>query len=144
MPAILELRTSLKTPPLYMALTAFEGDKLVLATAEANRTLRVDANELWQNWTGVAYVPWKNFLNLAGLIPGTAPPDSVLALKMLLQENGFREVPLSKEYDQTTLKAVEKLQAKYGVPVDGIVGPLTKIILYRENQGLDIPRLVKN
>lgn len=144
MPAILELRTSLKTPPLYMALTAFEGDKLVLATAEANRVLRVDANELWQNWTGVAYVPWKNFLNLAGLIPGNAPPDSVLALKMLLQENGFREVPLSKEYDQTTLKAIEKLQAKYGVPVDGIVGPLTKIILYRENQDLDIPRLVKN
>ncbi len=144
MPAILELRTSLKTPPLYMTLTAFEGDQLVLATAEENRYLRVDANELWQNWTGVAYVLWKNFMGLAGLIPGSAPPDSVLALKMLLHENGFKEVPLSKDYDQTTLKTIEKLQAKYGVPVDGIVGSLTKIILYRENRGLDIPRLDKN
>jgi general secretion pathway protein A len=144
MPAVLELRTSLKAPPLYLALTGIEGDRLFLTTAEAGQTLRVDANELWQNWTGVAYVPWKNFLTLTGLIPGSAPPDSVLALKMLLRENGFKEVPMSQEFDPATRRAVEKLQAKYGVPVDGLVGSLTKIILYRENKGYDIPRLVRN
>ncbi|MCK7467944.1 MAG: peptidoglycan-binding protein [Desulfosudis oleivorans] len=43
-------------------------------------------------------------------------------------------MPLSKEYDAVTQKAVEQIQAKYGVPVDGVVGNLTKIILYREEK----------
>ena len=68
----------------------------------------------------------------------------MLALKMLLRDLGHTDIPLSKDYDATTQKTVEQIQAKYGVPVDGVVGNLTKIILYREGARFDIPRLVSN
>ena len=144
MPAILELRTSLKTPPVYLTLTALDGEKLLLKGVSDTENIAIGADDIWQNWTGVAYLPWKNFLALSGTIPTNAPPDSILALKMILQESGFKNVPMNKEYDPASQRAVEQLQAKYGVPVDGLVGSLTKIILYREQKAFDIPRLAEN
>jgi general secretion pathway protein A len=141
MPAVLELRTSLKNPPLYLALTAAEGDRLILSVPGDRAPLAVTENELWQNWTGVAFIPWKDFLALTGTIPGSASPESILALKVLLKESGFPNLPMNKEYGQATQKAVEQLQAKYGIGVDGVVGPLTKIIVYREQKKFDVPRL---
>ena len=92
----------------------------------------------------MAFVPWKNFLSLSGTIPGNAQADSILALKMLLRDLGYAGIPLSKDYDDATQKAIEQIQAKYGIPIDGIVGNLTKIIIYREGKSFDIPRLVSN
>ena len=144
MPAILEFRSSGKQPHSYLGLTAIDGAKFLLKTASGDRVIESDAGELDQMWNGVAYLPWKNFLSLSGTIPGNAPADSVLALKMLLRDLGYTGIPLSKDYDGTTQKTVEQIQAKYGVPVDGVVGNLTKIILYREGNHFDIPRLVSN
>ena len=144
MPAILEFRSSGKQPHSYLGLTAVDGAKFLLKTGAGDRAIESDAGELGQSWNGVAYLPWKNFLSLSGTIPGNAPADSVLALKMLLRDLGYTGIPLSKDYDGTTQKTVEQIQAKYGVPVDGVVGNLTKIILYREGNHFDIPRLVSN
>ena len=144
MPAILEFRSSGKQPHSYLGLTAIDGAKFLLKTVAGDHAIESDAGELDQSWNGVAYLPWKNFLSLSGTIPGNAPADSVLALKMLLRDLGHTGIPLSKEYDAATQKTVEQIQAKYGVPVDGVVGNLTKIILYREGRSFDIPRLVSN
>ena len=139
MPAILEFRSSGKQPHSYLGLTAVDGAKFLLKTGAGDRAIESDAGELGQSWNGVAYLPWKNFLSLSGTIPGNAPADSVLALKMLLRDLGYTGIPLSKDYDGTTQKTVEQIQAKYGVPVDGVVGNLTKIILYREGNQLRHP-----
>jgi general secretion pathway protein A len=140
MPAILEFRTGAKRPPAYLAFIAVIGDKMVLK-GPGETAIETDRDEIDQSWTGVAYLPWKNFLSLAGTIPGNAPADSVVALKMLLRELGNKSLPLNKEYDATTQKTIEQIQGKYGLPVDGVVGPLTKIVLYREGKNFDIPRL---
>jgi general secretion pathway protein A len=140
MPAILEFRTDAKRSPGYLVLAGFSGEHIWLKAAEQS-PLAVAAGEMDQNWTGVAYVLWKNFLSVEGTIPGSAPPDSVVALKMLLRETGNRNLALSREYDAATQKAIERIQAKYGLPVDGVVGPLTKIVLYREAKSFEIPRL---
>jgi general secretion pathway protein A len=140
MPAILEFRTGAKRPPGYLALIAVIGDRMVLKVP-GETAIETAPEDIDLNWTGVAYIPWKNFLSLAGTIPGNAPADSVVALKMLLRDLGNKSLPLSKEYDGATQKAVEQLQSKYGLPVDGVVGPLTKIVLYREGKNFDIPRL---
>jgi general secretion pathway protein A len=140
MPAILEFRAGAKRPPGYLALIAVVGDKLLLKGSEET-AVEADPDEIDQSWTGVAYIPWKNFLSLAGTIPGSAPADSVVGLKMLLRDLGNKSVPLSKEYDPATQKTIEQLQGKYGLPVDGVVGPLTKIVLYREGKHFDIPQL---
>jgi general secretion pathway protein A len=140
MPAILEFRTDAKRSLGYLVLSGFRGEQVWLKAAEQS-PLAVAAGEIDQNWTGVAYILWKNFLSVEGTIPGNAPPDSVVALKMLLREAGNRNLALSREYDSTTQKAIERIQAKYGLPVDGVVGPLTKIVLYREAKSFEIPRL---
>jgi general secretion pathway protein A len=67
--------------------------------------------------------------------------DSVITLKLLLQDLGFKNVAINEQYDDFTQKAVESIQAKYGIPVDGYVGPLTKIILYREKDSFEMPNL---
>jgi general secretion pathway protein A len=140
MPAILEFRAGAKRPPAYLALIAVIGDKWVLKGL-GETVIEADPSEIDQNWTGVAYLPWKNFLSLGGTIPGNAPADSVVALKMLLRDLGNKTLPLSREYDAATQKTVEQIQGKYGLPVDGVVGPLTKIVLYREGKNFDVPRL---
>ncbi|MEJ2099755.1 MAG: peptidoglycan-binding domain-containing protein [Desulfobacterales bacterium] len=54
---------------------------------------------------------------------------------------GFKDVAIDDKYDGQAQHAVETLQAKYGIPVDGFVGPLTKIILYKEKDSFDMPQL---
>jgi len=48
---------------------------------------------------------------------------------------------LNNEYDAATQKTIEQIQGNFGLPVDGVVGPLTKIVLYREGKNFAIPRL---
>jgi general secretion pathway protein A len=58
-----------------------------------------------------------------------------------LHELGFNDVRINSEYDNWTRRAVEKIQGKYGIPVDGFVGPLTKMILYQEKSTFEMPHL---
>ena len=141
MPAVLEFRSGAKRPAVYLALSgATDAGLLLKGTGAA--PLIAAAGEVQQSWSGVAYIPWKNFLSIEGTIPGSAPPDSVVALKMLLRDLGHRNLPLSREFDSATQKTIEQIQGKYGLPVDGVVGPLTKIVLYREGKSFEVPRLI--
>jgi general secretion pathway protein A len=143
MPAVLELRTGPKAQHAYLALISAEADTLLLKGAAADPAIAADPAELQQAWTGVAYIPWKNFLSLAGTIPGNAPADSVLALKMLLRDLGHTGVPMTKDYDAVTQKTIEQIQSRYGLPIDGVVGNLTKIILYREGKSFNVPPIAR-
>jgi general secretion pathway protein A len=100
-----------------------------------------DTDEITFSWSGVAYLPWKNFLSIWGTIPMRSSKDSIITLKLLLHELGFGNVEMNDEYDSWTRNAIEQIQAKYGIPVDGFVGPLTKIILYREKTTFEMPHL---
>lgn len=144
MPAILEFRLDGKPPYAYLALTGIDGPKLVFNPGAGDRLIESDAADLGQHWSGVAFVPWKNFLSLSGTIPGNAQADSILALKMVLRDLGHTGIPLNTDYDGATQKAIEQIQAKYGMPIDGVVGNLTKMIIYREGKSFDIPRLAPN
>ena len=141
MPAVLEFRSGAKRPAVYLALSG-ETDAGLLLRGTGAAPLIAAAGEVQQSWSGVAYIPWKNFLSIEGTIPGSAPPDSVVALKMLLRDLGHRNLPLSREFDSATQKTIEQIQGKYGLPVDGVVGPLTKIVLYREGKSFEVPRLI--
>ena len=144
LPAILEFYPPGGPAPGYLTLTKIDGDRIELGGATDDRVIVTDQNEIESYWTGVAYIPWKNFLSIWGTIPSHTYKDSIITLKLLLHELGFANFEINAEYDDPTQIAVEKIQAKYGVPVDGFVGPLTKIILYRERQSFDMPRLTKD
>jgi len=142
-PAILEFYPPGGRNPGYLTLLAVTGDKITLGGASTGTHIQTNAAEIDFYWSGVAYVPWRNYLSIDGTIPKQAYGDSVVALKMLLREIGFKNLEINTDYDSATRDVVEQLQHKYGIPVDGFVGPLTKIILYREKQGFAMPRIAQ-
>ena len=143
LPVILECYPPGSEEPGYLALSKIDGDKLFLGSAVQGRMIETDDNEINFYWYGIAYLPWKNFLSIWGTIPVRTSKDSIITLKLLLNELGFVNVSMNEEYDSRTRSAVEKVQAKYGIPVDGFVGPLTKIILYREKKSFEMPYLTQ-
>ncbi|MCP4352034.1 MAG: AAA family ATPase [Desulfobacterales bacterium] len=140
LPAILELRTPADLIPAYVTLVKTGNGKITLRGGD-NIKIETIPDELSLYWSGEAYVPWKNFFSLSGTIPRDAPEDSVVSLKMLLQEIGFDRIDISPLYDEQTQEAVEDIQKKNNIEVDGVVGPLTKIILYNKLDSLKIPHL---
>ena len=144
LPAILELVADGNKSPRYMTLGKINGEKILFAGIREGEWVETTREELQRLWSGVAFIPWKNYLSIWGTIPSQSFRDSVISLKLLLKEIGFSNLQLNENYDELTQHAVEFIQAKYGIPVDGFVGPLTKIILYREKNAYDMPRLVTN
>ncbi len=141
LPAILEFYPPGSSNPGYLTLSRLEGDEIILKGQSETVWIVTDLEELEFYWSGVAYLPWKNFHSIWGTIPTQSYKDSVITLKLLLQDIGFKNVAIDEKYDEFTQNAVESIQAKYGIPVDGYVGPLTKIILYREKDSFKMPQL---
>ena len=141
LPAILEFYPPGSPSPGYLTLSHIDGDKIVLQGRDDNEKIVTQLEELEFYWSGVAYLPWKNFHSIWGTIPAQSYKDSVITLKMLLQDIGFKNVTIDDQYDSFAQHAVESIQAKYGIPVDGYVGPLTKIILYKEKNSFGMPQL---
>ena len=141
LPAILEFYPPGSSMPGYLTLSRLDGDAIMFKGKSESDWIVTDLEELEFYWSGVAYLPWKNFHSIWGTIPTQSYKDSVITLKLLLQDIGFDNVAIDEKYDEFTQNAVESIQAKYGIPVDGYVGPLTKIILYREKNSFAMPQL---
>ena len=141
LPAILELFPTGSKGPGYLTLSKIDDKNLIFGRPDENTVVVSDAEQINIYWSGIAYLPWKNFLSIWGTIPNHTNKDSIITLKILLHELGFSDIEINDEYDSWTRRAIEELQAKYGVPVDGFVGPLTKMILYQEKGSFDMPLL---
>ena len=89
----------------------------------------------------MAHIFWKNYFNYTGVIPISSPGEVILSLKVHLKAKGFPIEAMTAAYDTTTRLAVETIQARNGLNVDGMVGPMTKIALYNEDPSLNGPRL---
>jgi general secretion pathway protein A len=143
LPAILEFYPPGSPNPGFLTLSQINADKIMLQGRNETEWIVTNLEELEFYWSGVAYLPWKNFHSIWGTIPVQTYKDSVVTLKLLLQDLGFKDVAINDKYDGLTQDAVKTIQAKYGIPVDGYVGPLTKIILYKEKTSLEMPYLSK-
>jgi general secretion pathway protein A len=141
LPAILELFPKGSEEPGYLTLSRIDGGDYLFGSPVDEKRVVSDADQINLHWSGTAYLPWKNFLSIWGTIPKHSNKDSIITLKLLLHDLGFNEVEINEEYDDWTRRAIEEIQAKYGIPVDGFVGPLTKMILYQEKESFEIPRL---
>jgi len=141
LPAILEFYLPGGLSPRYLTISKIQDREIMLRGGD-EEALMVDQDEMESYWSGPAYIPWKNYLNYTGLIPLNAPRDSIITLKMLLQDIGFDDIEVSPLYDQPTKAAVKEIQKKHGLSADGIVGPLTKIVLYNEKDSLKIPNII--
>jgi general secretion pathway protein A len=138
-PAILEFEIPEEPGPRYLTLARIGPRELSLRGEGKDGTIEVDLDQVWPYWSRVAYVVWRDFLNYPGAISGNASGDSVVALKMLLRDIGYHDIEMSPSYDSRTVETVKKIQEGFGLEPDGIVGPMTKMVLYGERSSLNIP-----
>ncbi|RJQ62307.1 MAG: AAA family ATPase [Desulfobacteraceae bacterium] len=141
LPAVIELLVPDGRSKAYMTVCRLQGDRITLNAAGAGPIV-TSIEEVKTFWSGVAFVPWKNFLSCTGEIPVRAPKESVITLKMMLKDMGFSEIRIDSLYDGDTRGAVKRIQNKHGLKADGLVGPLTKIILYNESGSFAIPHIL--
>ncbi len=143
LPALFKFYPAKDALPGYLALHGLAENGVVFSDGEDYHSIHADWDELKLHWPVVAYIPWKNFLPFQGTIPTRTNTDSIATLKLFLYNLGFEHVIPNNDYDASTRALVKKIQAKYDIPADGVVGSLTKIILYRENEAFQMPRLTK-
>jgi hypothetical protein len=141
LPAVLEFYLEGGGSPRYLTLAKINEEDTVLLGGPMEEGIQVDRDQLISYWSRVAYVAWRDFLNLPATLSAQNSGDSVLTLKILMHDLGYKDMDITPSYDEETAKAIKTVQRKHGIPVDGVVGPLTKIALYNEKAALNIPRL---
>ncbi len=142
-PAIMEF-TDPETPgSKYLTLIRISGDTFRLAGIGPTGVIEMKPGDLYGFWTGRAYVIWRNFLGLDGVIPLNSSQEAIVSLKLLLSDLGVEGLDANPVYDSATRQAVLAVQQQNGIFVDGLVGPLTAIALYNLAGTFDIPRLTE-
>jgi hypothetical protein len=144
LPVILAVHLNKSIAPVYLSLIKIDTQKVTLRGGKQDISIELSPAELESYWSGVAYILWKNFLSLKGTIPINCPKDSIITLKMLLRDIGFKEVEINPFYDDKTRQAVKEIQKKYGLHIDGTVGSTTKIALYNEKKVFKQPHIVND
>ena len=141
LPAILKFYPTGSEKPAYLTLSKTADDKISFASPSGGREIETNEEEVNLYWSGVAYLPWKNFLSIWGTLPSQTNNESIIALKLLLRDLGYPDLELNTDFDAQTRSAVQEIQNRYGIQPDGVVGPLTKIILYHLRGSFDMPKL---
>jgi general secretion pathway protein A len=131
LPSVLECRLPEDLNPRYLAVSRVGRESVSAKRGVEEEEILAPIADLKAHWSGVAYLLWKNTLRLEDRIPLRLTQDSVLRLKTALKELGFHDIPMSPVYDRGTVAAVRQIQRRYGLEADGVVGPLTKIVLHQ-------------
>jgi len=142
-PVVMEFYLEGGGTPRYLTLAKILGEDVILLSGIGGKGIQVDAEQVSSYWSGVAFVFWKDFLNLPVALSPQNSGDAVLTLKMFMHDLGYKDIDITPTYDEKTMKTVKQIQQKHGIGTDGVVGPLTKIALYNEKVSLNIPRLVE-
>jgi general secretion pathway protein A len=141
LPAVIACNLPGNPLPRYLSLQALADGRITLSAGEDRGRLATRPETLNLFWSGTAYILWKNFYAYPGVIPLKSPPEAILTLKMHLKALGFEPLAITPHFDAQTREAVQAVQARHGIDVDGYVGTLTKIVLYNDSKELKIPRL---
>ncbi len=116
-------------------------NEYVLFSENDNKQYTVDPQDLQPFLTGDMYIAWKDNFGYDKIVSESSSEDSIVSLKLLLNSMGFDDVDMTPVYDDSVKDAVKMIQNKYGLNEDGLVGPLTKIMLYNEKQQDYVPYL---
>lgn len=141
LPAILEFPRADGSGNRYLVVIGLPESKFRLSNGEV--TLDASPESMVGLWNGTVHIFWRNFHNYTGIIPISSSGEVILSLKGHLKNMGFHMSTLNPAYDTATRMAIEQIQRRHGLDADGMVGPLTKIVLYNEDHSLAIPRLVE-
>jgi general secretion pathway protein A len=139
LPAILELAVLPSGKRRFAMLRHLSDDHVALQIGED--AVSVTPDEVAEVWFGKAHIFWRDFERLPEyLAPGSVGTE-IGRLQTLLARVGELPGEASLIYDERTEEAIARFQRSRRLEPDGIVGPLTKIVLYDALATYDHPRL---
>jgi general secretion pathway protein A len=125
LPAVLELHLAGADGPRWAAIVSVSDGQWRLAAA--GRETPVDLAYLEAHWLGRAHVFWRDFERLGPARAETERGPDVERLRGLLERSG--------------VASVRDFQREHRLAVDGLAGPLTRIVLYATVGGYASPSL---
>jgi general secretion pathway protein A len=139
LPAILELAVAPSGKRRFAMLAGLRDDGAILRFAETSAV--VSREEMAQVWFGKAHVFWRDFETLPSVLgPGNVGTEVERLQRLLVRVGEYRGDP-TIVYDEETSEAIARFQRSRRLEPDGIVGPLTKIVLYDALATYEHPRL---
>jgi general secretion pathway protein A len=139
MPAILELSLPEAGQRRFALLAGISGAKAIVRFGDMGTLLSPE--DIDRVWLGDAHILWRDYENFSPrLVPGSVGPE-VERLQKLLARVGVYPAQPSLTYDTATTEAIARFQRSHRLIPDGIVGPLTKIVLYGAVVDYEHPRL---
>lgn len=139
LPAILELAVPPSGRRRSALLARLTNDRITLRVAGSE--VAVSEDELATVWYGKAHLFWRDFETLPSMLAPGSSGTEVGRLQRLVARVGELGGPPSLTYDRATEEAIARFQRSHRLEPDGIVGPLTKIVLYDALATYDHPRL---
>lgn len=119
----------------FLGIEAITPDnEYVIFPGMGEKKYKIDFKELLPYLIGDMYIAWKDNFGYDSVISSASSKDSIVSLKLFLSELGFPLVDKTPVYDGPVEQAIKQIQQKYGLEVDGLVGPLTKIVLFNEKK----------
>lgn len=132
LPVVLELTASARQGTRFILLLGLTGDRCrVLLDREREVPMRV----LDEYWSGKAHFFWKDFENVGFLLAVGSVGQNVKRLHTLLSKvqepSDGKFLPIRPDtFGRQTEEAVVRFQKAKHIPSDGVVGPLTLVLLY--------------
>ncbi len=141
LPAIVALKKKNSEQLVYAALERWDEKGILLRIEGAPSAIETNLEGLMPLLEGSAYVLWKNILGFDALITEGAPAKAVHAIKALLRNIGYDQIGDSPVFDPHTKQAILDFQKRHFIEPDGLIGPLTKILLIQKAQAVKYPQL---
>ena len=140
LPAIIPLEIGKTEQTVFAALERWDRDTIYL-NIDGATTIDTNFKALLPFLKGTAYVYWKNTTGFDALITEGAPEKAVNTIKSLLRRAGYDQLAMDPIFDQQTRRAILDFQKRNRLIPDGLIGPLTKILLIKEANAVDYPKL---
>lgn len=126
----------------YLLVSAItEENDWIITAGEAPDACRTSPEALAPFLTGTAYLPFRETPGLSGIISKHSPGPQIINLKLLLRAIGFINIDLNADYDDPVRQAIIKIQSENKITVDGLAGPITRILLYNRISSFSTPHL---
>jgi len=131
LPAVLELKLGDILGRRYVALVGLHGASAVVRPPLSDGSDRVPEEMLEGLWHGNTYILWKDWVGGRPILMQGMRGEEVRWLQSALIELGYLSGEPTGFFDGNTSLAVRNFQRANGLGSDGILGPQTKIVLFR-------------
>ena len=140
LPVIVSIKPATMDVPLLGVLTQWQDDKVRVVIDDVD-TGMVDFAQVKKMLGGKIYLFWQNALADYSVISQKSQGASVLQIKQMLDAIGYHHLPESPFVDPPTYHAIVDFQISQGIEPDGLIGPVTKILLFQVAQAIQMPQL---